>query len=94
MIYSVVAYKDYKAGLYANPFYTSYTLDQLYDEIVKTMRNAEQAERNLMIDLQAWYLGTYDNETGKHTLVEPVFIVDMNELINPGGSSDGKEENN
>lgn len=89
MIVNIYTFRDIQVPVFQKPFYD--TNEPLKVQVMTGRRisisSAEEVEKNHLADLELYYLGTYDDETGV-IVSKPQFLLRCSDYIRKGGKAD------
>ena len=74
MILNIIVFKNKKIGAFSNPQFLDIEPVKAAVQLSRSLK-LNQGKKEFM-DLDMYFLGTFDDETGVITQVEPVFLLD------------------
>lgn len=93
MICNVLIFKNKKLGAYTQPIFDDHNPDVAATQFGRSLVvNPDVAKKYKGLSL--YHIGTFDDTTAKITTIEPVMLIDCDDVIaqSEGGEEDGKEE--
>lgn len=84
MIFSVFSYRDKKVGAHVQIFLDKYEPENEVKAITRSIRQVGDIAKLVpMIDIELYYLGTFDDESGTLTSCAPQFLLSFDTIVNP-----------
>ena len=81
MILSIYAYRDKKLGAFETPFVNNLEKDRAAVAVSRAIVGLEDKQKLRMRDLDLYYLGSFDDKTGRISAVNGEFICSIDSII-------------
>lgn len=81
MILSIYAYRDKKLGAFETPFVNNLEKDRAAVAVSRALVGLDDVKKIRMKDLDLYYLGSFDDKTGRISAVPGEFICSIDSII-------------